>query len=73
MPTYLCHGFRWHRISIRHFIIIQDIEDGAPEWIVAPRSSSALLDRFYELYDFIPPSVPPTTASRTFRCRLSCS
>lgn len=55
MPAYLCHGFRWHRKSIRYFVILQDIEDAAPEWIVAPKSAEAVLETFYDLYDFIPP------------------
>lgn len=54
MPTYLCHGFRWHRDAIRFFVIVQDVEDAAPGWVVAPRSSDALLTQFYELFDFLP-------------------
>ncbi|KAI1379497.1 hypothetical protein F4677DRAFT_334270 [Hypoxylon crocopeplum] len=59
MPTYLCHGFRWHRRSIRYFVVIQNVDDAAPEWIVARPSSVALLDQFYELFDFLPPSSHP--------------
>ena len=59
MPTYLCHGFRWHRKSIRYFVVLQDLDDAAPEWIVASQSAVAFLDRFYELFDFLPPSNPP--------------
>ncbi|KAK8051558.1 hypothetical protein PG993_002943 [Apiospora rasikravindrae] len=59
MPTYLCHGFRWHRKSIRYFVVIQDLDDAAPEWIVAPQSAVAFLYRFYDLFDFLPPSNPP--------------
>ncbi len=54
MPTYLCHGFRWHRDAIRFFIIVQDIDDAAPDWVLAPGSSDALLAQFYELFDFLP-------------------
>lgn len=54
MPTYLCHGFRWNRASIRVFIIVQNIDEGAPEWIIAPESSVAILDTFYNLFDFLP-------------------
>ncbi|KAI2621457.1 hypothetical protein GGS26DRAFT_569318 [Hypomontagnella submonticulosa] len=60
MPTYLCHGFRWHRRSIRYFVVIQNVDDAAPEWIVARHSSVALLDQFYELFDFLPPCKEPT-------------
>ncbi|KAI1396815.1 hypothetical protein F4819DRAFT_499965 [Hypoxylon fuscum] len=59
MPTYLCHGFRWHRRSIRYFVVIQNVDDAAPEWIVARQSSIALLDQFYELFDFLPPCTHP--------------
>ncbi|KAL7627750.1 hypothetical protein AAE478_001945 [Parahypoxylon ruwenzoriense] len=59
MPTYLCHGFRWHRRSICYFVVIQNVDDAAPEWIVARQSSVALLDQFYELFDFLPPCTRP--------------
>ncbi|KAK9422848.1 putative Developmental regulator protein [Seiridium unicorne] len=54
MPAYLCHGFRWHRKSVRYFVILQDVEDAAPEWIVAPKSAEAILESLYNLHDFIP-------------------
>ncbi|KAH9908645.1 hypothetical protein F4778DRAFT_355991 [Xylariomycetidae sp. FL2044] len=63
MPTYLCHGFRWHRKSIRYFVVIQNIDDAAPEWIVAPGSALGLLEQFYELFDFLPASAPPPSAA----------
>ncbi|TVY71359.1 hypothetical protein LSUE1_G009455, partial [Lachnellula suecica] len=60
MPTYLVHGFRWQRALIRIHIILNDLEDAAPEWIMAPATSGTLLNSFYSLYDFLPPSEPPT-------------
>ncbi|CAG9939048.1 unnamed protein product [Clonostachys rosea f. rosea IK726] len=54
MPTYLCHGFRWHRRSIRFFVIIYDVLDAAPDWIVGRGSSAAILAHFYERYEFLP-------------------
>ncbi|KAI1321711.1 hypothetical protein F5Y16DRAFT_65999 [Xylariaceae sp. FL0255] len=69
MPTYLCHGFRWHRQSVRYFIAKHDVEDGATEWIVAPRSQDALLERFYELYDFLPPLTPTQQPPQRHRYR----
>jgi hypothetical protein len=60
MPTYLLHGFRWHRPSIRIHIILNDLEDAAAEWIVAPATSISILNSFYTLYDFLPPSYPPS-------------
>ncbi|KHJ32995.1 putative developmental regulator protein [Erysiphe necator] len=54
MPTYLLHGFRWTRMNIRIRIILNDLEDAASEWIMAPATSKSLLDNFYEKYDFLP-------------------
>ncbi|KAI9054847.1 hypothetical protein LZ554_001991 [Drepanopeziza brunnea f. sp. 'monogermtubi'] len=59
MPTFLVHGFRWNRISIRIHIIMNDLDDAAPEWIIAPATSVTLLNSFYTLFDFLPPSNPP--------------
>ncbi|KAI8964441.1 hypothetical protein F5Y11DRAFT_96499 [Daldinia sp. FL1419] len=59
MPTYLCHGFRWHRRSIRYFVVIQNVDDVASEWIIARQSPVALLNQFYELFDFLPPCSHP--------------
>jgi hypothetical protein len=59
MPTYLVHGFRWQRPNIRIHVILNDLDDAAPEWVVAPATSITLLNSFYTLYDFLPPSNPP--------------
>ncbi|EPE31422.1 hypothetical protein GLAREA_12725 [Glarea lozoyensis ATCC 20868] len=59
MPTYLVHGFRWDRIQIRVHVIRHDVEDAATEWIMGPSTSVALLNSFYTLFDFLPPSSPP--------------
>lgn len=50
MPVYLLHGFRWPRALIRIHIILQNIEDAAAEWLVAPATTQALLDNFNEEY-----------------------
>ena len=42
MPIYLAHGFRWPRPSIRQFVVIHNIDDAAPEYIVSPQTSAAL-------------------------------
>ncbi|ELR08605.1 hypothetical protein GMDG_03296 [Pseudogymnoascus destructans 20631-21] len=63
MPTYLIHGFRWYRISIRQYVATYDVEDAAPDWIVTPASSHALLNSLYTLHDFIPPCQQPTSTS----------
>lgn len=62
MPTYLCHGFRWHRKNIRIFAVLHDIDDAAPEWIIAPASARGIVETMRELYDFVPPP-PPQPAS----------
>ncbi|GAP84711.1 putative developmental regulator protein [Rosellinia necatrix] len=69
MPTYLCHGFRWHRKTVRFYIAKHDIEDGATEWIVAPRSEAAIIEHFYNIYNFLPPVNPPSrnTPSPAYR------
>lgn len=54
MPTYLCHGFRWQRQSIRIFVGLHDLMDAAPDWILAPATSTAILSHLRELYPFIP-------------------
>ncbi|KAM0328027.1 hypothetical protein ACHAQA_005428 [Verticillium albo-atrum] len=58
MPTYLCHGFRWHRPSIRVYVVVQNIDDAAPEWIITPDSSAAILQSFYTNFDFLPEARP---------------
>ncbi|KAM0283088.1 hypothetical protein ACHAQH_002691 [Verticillium albo-atrum] len=58
MPTYLCHGFRWHRPSIRVYVVVQNIDDAAPEWIISPDSSAAILQSFYTNFDFLPEARP---------------
>lgn len=58
MPTYLCHGFRWHRKNIRIYAVLHDIDDAAAEWIIAPASRRGILATFRELYDFLPPPPP---------------
>lgn len=50
MPTYLLHGFRWPRPLIRIHIILQNLDDAAAEWLMAPPTTSALLLNFRQLY-----------------------
>ncbi|KAM0373945.1 hypothetical protein ACHAPZ_003871 [Fusarium culmorum] len=64
MPTYLCHGFRWHRRDIRIFVILNDLEDAAPNWILAPASSYCILDQLHAQFDFLPELTPPTTPTQ---------
>lgn len=50
MPTYLLHGFRWPRPLIRIHIILQNLDDAAAEWLIAPDTTRTLLENFHELY-----------------------
>lgn len=50
MPTYLLHGFRWPRQLIRIHIILQNLDDAAAEWLVAPKTTLAMLKNFKQLY-----------------------
>lgn len=50
MPTYLLHGFRWPRQLIRIHIILQNLEDSAAEWLMAPKTTLELLKNFSDLY-----------------------
>ncbi|KOS21362.1 hypothetical protein ESCO_005157 [Escovopsis weberi] len=54
MPTYLCHGFRWERALIRIFVIVEDIDEAAPDWVISRGSSRALLERIAAKFDFVP-------------------
>jgi len=61
MPTYLVHGFRWPRPLIRIHIILQNLDDAAAEWLMAPPTTKCLLDNLRELYPDIVPHLPNLT------------
>jgi hypothetical protein len=50
MPTYLIHGFRWPRPLIRIHIILQNLDDAAAEWLMAPSTTAALISNFRKLH-----------------------
>ncbi|QDS78116.1 hypothetical protein FKW77_004245 [Venturia effusa] len=58
MPTYLLHGFRWPRPLIRIHIILQNLDDAAAEWLMAPQTGETLMTNFTTLYPEIMPSLP---------------
>lgn len=60
MPTYLCRGFRWKRRSIRVFVVVQDLDDAAPEWIISRGSARSLVEALYSLFDFLPDYTNPS-------------
>ncbi|KAG8167990.1 hypothetical protein KVR01_003679 [Diaporthe batatas] len=69
MPTYLCHGFRWKRRSIRVYVVLQNLDDAAPEWIVKRGSPRSLIESFYNLFDFLPECTFPPTRRSSFAPR----
>lgn len=50
MPVYLLHGFRWPRALIRIHIILQNLDDAAAEWLIAPATTATLLENFKEIF-----------------------
>lgn len=66
MPTYLLHGFRWSRPSIRIHIATHSLDDCAAEWLVLPSSALALLNSLHSIFDFLPPSPQPRHAPLAF-------
>jgi hypothetical protein len=58
MPTYLLHGFRWPRPLIRIHIILQNLDDAAAEWLMAPQTAQTLVTNFTSLYPELMPSLP---------------
>ncbi len=58
MPIYLVHGFRWPRKAIRIHIILNNVEDAAPEWLMSPSTTTALVANFRTIYPNLMPSLP---------------
>ncbi|TKX26994.1 hypothetical protein C1H76_0748 [Elsinoe australis] len=58
MPVYLLHGFRWPRPLIRIHIILQNLDDAAAEWLVAPGTTKCLLENFEELHPHLMEQLP---------------
>ncbi|KAM0250000.1 hypothetical protein ACHAQJ_008805 [Trichoderma viride] len=64
MPTYLCHGFRWTRRLIRIFVILEDLDDAAPDWIIGRDTSATILERFSTKFDYLPQRLPPSPSEQ---------
>lgn len=55
MPsTYLIRGFRWHRSAIRYHIMMADLDDCSPDWIIGWKTSEFLLKSLSKTYECIP-------------------
>lgn len=51
MPVYILHGFRWPRAGltgIRVYIILQNLDDAAAEYIQAPQTQASILGTFHK-------------------------
>ena len=58
MPVFLVHGFRWPRIKIRHQVILQNIDDASPEYIMSPASSTAIITQLQTQFPTIMAALP---------------
>ncbi len=58
MPVYLVHGFRWPRKAIRIHIIMNNVEDAAPDWLMSPSTTTALTANFQAIYPNLMPALP---------------
>ncbi len=58
MPVYLVHGFRWPRKAIRIHIIMNNVEEAAPDWLMAPSTTTALIANFEAIYPNLMPALP---------------
>ena len=58
MPRYLLHGFKWPRIPIRTHIIVNDIDDASPDYLMQATTPPALRESFYQLFPSIMDRLP---------------
>lgn len=49
---------------IRIFVIIEDLDDAAPDWITGRNSSAAILERFGTKFDYLPRRLPQSQAEK---------
>ena len=45
MPIFVLHGFRWARTPIRHHVILNNVDDAAPDYIMQPTTLDAAWGR----------------------------
>ncbi|KAL6704147.1 hypothetical protein ACN47E_008707 [Coniothyrium glycines] len=58
MPTWLVHGFRWPRAQIRIHVILQNLDDAAPEWLMAPATTACMTKNFQEQWPDLTSQLP---------------
>ncbi|KAL8870986.1 MAG: hypothetical protein Q9174_003087 [Haloplaca sp. 1 TL-2023] len=58
MSIYLVHGFRWARNDVRVHVVLQEVDDAAPNNLMSGDSEEAMNDNFRDLYPNIMDKLP---------------
>ena len=58
MPIFVLHGFRWARTPIRHHVILNNVDDAAPDYIMQSTTPDALRASFTEKWPDIMAHLP---------------
>jgi hypothetical protein len=58
MPTWIVHGFRWPRPQIRIHIILQNLDDAAPEWLMAPATTACMTENYQKQWPELMKKLP---------------
>ncbi|KAI9710864.1 MAG: hypothetical protein M1812_007316 [Candelaria pacifica] len=58
MPVYVIHGFRWPRPLIRVHVVLNNLDDASPEWLIVPKTQACVLSNFQKLYPKIMAHLP---------------
>lgn len=58
MALFVLHGFKWKRTPIRHHIILKDVEDAAPDYLMHDATPAALRESFTKLWPHLMKHLP---------------
>ncbi|KAL6715200.1 hypothetical protein ACLMJK_007464 [Lecanora helva] len=58
MPVYMVHGFKWERTPIREYVIIHNVYDAAPDYLMSPTTPEALIKSLRKSYPGIMKKIP---------------
>ncbi len=58
MAIFVLHGFKWKRTPIRHHVILKNVDDAAPDYIMHDRTPAALRESFTKLWPHIMKYLP---------------
>lgn len=58
MPIFLVHGFKWSRATIRIHVIINNIEEAAPDYLMSQTTPDAFRASFTKTYPEIMKNIP---------------